>query len=424
MLTARGPQHVLITTSTFPLDADDRVSARFVLDLAQHLTAHCRVTVLAPAGPRSGAREQWGDVTVRRFQYFVPARWQSLATGEGMVARMRASKLALLQAPGFVAAQWAMLPRVLREERVDFLNPHWIVPQGIVAAAWKRRLQLPMVLTAHGADVAWLSRSPVGKRVARYVLSRSDGLIAASTALAKRAESIAGMTISHAAIPMGVETSRFTPRGDAGAARSASAAPRILFVGKFVPKKGISVLVNAFAQLRRAGSQATLLLIGGGPLEAAIRTQVAQLGLADAVQFLGWMRNDELPAQYQRADVVCIPSVEDAFGETEGTPVVLQESLASAAIVVGSTSSGLGDVIRNGENGWSVPPGDADALATTLKTALDASPADREAMRRAARATAEEFEWSRVATRFYERFAMAMSAASQSGATRAKAQPR
>lgn len=388
------------------MHADDSKSARFVLDLAQHLTAHCRVTVLAPGGAQTKAREVWGDVTVRRFQYFVPAAWQTLATGEGMVARMRSSWLAKMQAPGFVAAQWAMLPRVVREEGIDFLNPHWIVPQGFVAASWKRRLGLPMVLTTHGADVAWLDRSSVGAQLAAYVLSRSDGLIAASMALAVRTEAISKRSIPHAAIPMGVETSRFRPSETAIAADGTTR--RILFVGKFVPKKGVKVLVNAFAQLRAEGVTAKLVMIGSGPDEADIRAQIAQLGLTDAVEFLGWVKNHDLPNFYRRADVVCIPSVQDAYGETEGTPVVLQEALASGAIVVGSTSSGLGDVIRDDENGWSVAPGDVGALARALRHALEASPERREEIRAAARATAQEFDWSRVAARFYERFAAAL----------------
>ena len=406
-MTPRPPQHVLITTSTFPMDPEDKVSARFVLDLAEHLTAHCRVTVLAPAGPRTKSREQWGPVRVRRFQYLVPAQWQTLATGEGMVARMRASRVATLQAPGFVAAQWALLPRVVREEGIDFLNPHWIVPQGVVAAAWRRSLRLPMLVTAHGADVSWLHRSLVGRRVAAYVFERNDGMIAASRELAERTEAIAGRPIPHASIPMGVATARFHPAENLRTADATAASREILFVGKFVPKKGVPTLLHALAQLRAAGIPATLTLVGGGPEEPVIRRLIGHLGLAEAVVFRGWLRNPELPALYRRAAVVCLPSVRDAYGETEGTPVVLQEALASGAIVVGTDSSGLGDVIRSGENGWKVPAGDAGALAIALRKALDASPTARTAMRTAARATAEDFDWTRVAARFYEQFVQA-----------------
>lgn len=401
------PQHVLITTSTFPMAPDDAVSARFVLDLAQHLTAHCRVTVLAPAGPRTQPWERWGDVRVRRFPYFAPPSWQTLAAGEGMVATMRASWRAKLQAPFFVASQWAMLPDLVRDEGIDLVNPHWIVPQGLTAAMWRRTLGVPTVVTAHGADVALLGRMRAGSAIGRHVFSRCEGLISDSSYLARRTEEIIGREIVHEAIPMGVATSRFQPGARPATLGAAGAVPVVLFVGKFVLKKGIPVLLEAVAELKASGRRVSLLLIGGGPLERSLRDLADGLGISDDVRFVGWVKNEELPSYYAAADIVCVPSIQDAHGETEGTPVVLQEALACGGLVVASRSSGIADVIRDGENGWSVPPGDAEALAVGIAHAIEVSGAERERVRTAARATAGEHRWERVAERYYAFFAAA-----------------
>lgn len=399
-----APSRILITTSTFPMSPTDATSARFVLDLAQHLSAHAKVFVLAPGGPATSPRETWGDVTVLRFRYFVPASAQRLAGGEGMVATMRASKFALLQAPFFVASQWAQLPRIVREERIDLLNPHWIVPQGLTAAYWAPRLGVPSVVTTHGADVAWLDRSRVGRKVARYVFSRSQGLIAVSRALATRTEEILGGPINHTAIPMGVATSVFRPGEPPAALTRKDGERTLLFVGKFVPKKGIDVLLDAVHRLRASGTRVHLVVIGGGSLEPELRAQVARLGLEPQVTFLGWVRNHDLPSYYAAADAVCLPSVQDAHGETEGTPVVLQEAMACGAVVVASNSSGIADVVNDGVNGWSVPPRDPAALASALNAALSMPAAAREAMRAQARDTAAGHSWPRVAARFFEFF--------------------
>lgn len=399
-----APSRILITTSTFPMSPSDATTARFVLDLAQHLAAHAKVFVLAPGGPHTSARETWGEVTVLRFRYLVPASAQRLAGGEGMVATMRASRFAQLQAPFFVGAQWAALPRIIREERIDLLNPHWIVPQGFTAAHWSRRLGIPSVVTSHGADVAWLARARAGRRVARYVFDRSAGLIAVSRTLAVRTEEILGRPVPHAVIPMGVATSVFRP-GERPAALAGDAGARtLLFVGKFVPKKGIEVLLEALQRLRERGVRVRLVLIGGGPLEADLRAQVARLALGPLVTFLGWVPNHELPSYYAAADVVCLPSVQDAHGETEGTPVVLHEAMACGAIVVASRSSGIADVVQDGVNGWSVPPRDAAALASALAGAFAMTAEAREAMRTKARDTASGHAWPRVAARFFEFF--------------------
>jgi glycosyltransferase involved in cell wall biosynthesis len=396
---------VLISTSTFPMSTDDKVTARFVLDLAQHLTAHCRVTVLAPAGATTPSRERWGDVDVRRFQYFWPARLQALTTGEGMVARMRSSRLAAAQAPGFVAAQWWALPRVAREVGADLLNPHWIVPQGFLAAGWARALGLPMVVTAHGADVAWLDRSAWGRGVARRVLDASQGFIADSEELAVRAERRAGRAVPHHAIPMGVSLTRLQTGPRPPELGADDGRPLLLFVGKLVPKKGVDVLLRAVAALREGGLALRCAIIGGGPLEAPLRALSAELGIADRVEFLGWVSNDRLGAFYSAATVVCVPSVRDAAGETEGTPVVLMEALATGALVVASASSGIRDVIRDGENGWLVPPGEVPPLAAALRAALDVPAERRRVIGAAAAATAGEHTWPRVAERFYGVFA-------------------
>jgi colanic acid/amylovoran biosynthesis glycosyltransferase len=119
----------------------------------------------------------------------------------------------------------------------------------------------------------------------------------------------------------------------------------------------------------------------------------------------GWVNNHDLPSCYRAADIVCLPSVQDEHGETEGTPVVLQEAMASGALVVASRSSGIADLVRDGENGWSVPPNDAAALARAIAAILALDDTSRERVRAAARQTASGHNWRRVAERFAETFA-------------------
>ena len=289
------PRRILLTTSTFPRDDRDPVTARFILDLATHLAAHAQVVVLAPAAPGAPARSRWGDVTVVRFRYFVPERLQLLTAGDGMLAAARRGVLPRLQLPFFLAAQWAALPRVVREEQIDLVNAHWIVPQGLAAAAWRRRLRVPLVVSAHGADVALLGRTPGGAALGRQILGRADFFIADSGHLVRETERIIGRTLPSEAIPMGVATSTFRPDGDAVELRRDRSERVVLFVGKLVPKKGVPVLLDAVSRLRARALPVRLVIAGGGPLEAEVRERVRALGLEGAVDLLGWVRNDWLP---------------------------------------------------------------------------------------------------------------------------------
>lgn len=409
---------VLLTTSTFPNSDDDRVTARFVLDLARHLSAHLRVMVLAPAAPETELRETWDGVTVIRFRYFAPARLQMVTGGEGMLATVRGSILARLQLPLLMAAQWAAIPRIVRRERIDLVNSHWIVPQGLNGALWRRRLALPHVVTAHAADVAFLGRFAGGRMMARFIFDRTDLFLPVSRDLATRTEALVGRAIPHRVIPMGASAGLFQPTGPSVELRRSPEERTVLFVGKLVPKKGVCVLLEALGRLRMTDVAVRLVLVGGGPLEGQVQAQITRLGLNAVVDRVGWVKNDQLPEWYRGADAVCIPSTRDEHGETEGTPVVLQEALASGAVVVASNLSGIPEVIRDGVNGWLAPPGNAEELARVLYRAVSMSGPDRTRMQQAGRETALGHTWERVAERYMDSF---REAARLSDAVRADA---
>ena len=405
--------NVLLVTSTFPKSEDDPVTARFVLDLALHLSAHVRVTVLAPSGPGLPGRQLRGDVQVLRHRYFLPASAQRAAGGDGLLATARGSLLARVQLPLLVASQWAVLLRVVRSERIQLVNSHWLVPQGLNAALWKSRLGFAHVATAHAADVALLARMRGGAGLARWIMARTDAFLPVSTELARQVEDLVGHPVPHRVVPMGVSAERFRPAGD-GVRRAHPGERVVLFVGKLLPKKGVGVLLEALDRLRRRGVRARLTLVGGGPLETEIRASVARLELGDAVDLRGWIRNDALPPLFAGADVVCVPSVRDARGETEGLPVVLQEAMATGCVVVASRIAGIPDLIRDGENGWLAPPGDADGLADALARALAMDEPHERAMRESARRTAQGHTWQRVAESYMDAFATAMTASERS----------
>ena len=123
------------------------------------------------------------------------------------------TRLARAQLPLFIAAQWAVLPGIVRRERVDLVNAHWIVPQGLNAAVWRRAFGLPDVTTAHGADVAFLARSRVRGPLTRLIFSQTDYLIGDSEHLALEVERRFGRPVLHRAIPLGMSQALFRPDG-------------------------------------------------------------------------------------------------------------------------------------------------------------------------------------------------------------------
>lgn len=141
----------------------------------------------------------------------------------------------------------------------------------------------------------------------------------------------------------------------------------VLYVGRLAPQKDIPTLLHAFALVVSQFSESLLVLAGGGPLESALRRQVADMGLDSRVHFAGMIPYEQIPAYFAAADIFVLSSV------YEGNARVLAEAAASATPAVSTDVSGARDTIINGETGFIVPVGDYEAMADRLKALLSNS---------------------------------------------------
>lgn len=134
--------------------------------------------------------------------------------------------------------------------------------------------------------------------------------------------------------------------------------PRALCVGRLIPVKGHLVLLRALAQARQQVPGLVLDVAGHGPLEPALKAYVRELGLQDAVRFLGFVA----PVQraIEEAAILVAPSLGEGFG------MVALEAMERGRPVVASAVGGLPEIVVHGETGLVVPPGDAEALADAL----------------------------------------------------------
>ena len=161
--------------------------------------------------------------------------------------------------------------------------------------------------------------------------------------------------------------------------------PFILGLGTLEPRKNLPRLIEAFGRLKAGGAAHLLALAGGkGWLYDPIFSQVERLGLREAVRFLGYVADDDLPALYSLADAFAFPSLYEGFG----LPPL--EALACGAPTVVSTSSSLPEVV--GDAALLVPPTDVDALADALHR-LVSDEALRARLREAGPLQARQFTW-------------------------------
>jgi glycosyltransferase involved in cell wall biosynthesis len=181
----------------------------------------------------------------------------------------------------------------------------------------------------------------------------------------------------------------------------------ILFVGRLVERKGVAVLLEALARLRSA-RPVRLWVVGDGPLREPLRRRAEELGIADRVEFPGFVSEEELSRRFRDCDVFVLPAIRDAKGDVEGLGVVLIEALLHARPVVASDSGGIRDIVRDGETGLLVPPGDAAALAAALRRVLEEPELAVRLVQTGRRHVATHFSWDTIIDRLaalYDRLA-------------------
>ncbi len=155
---------------------------------------------------------------------------------------------------------------------------------------------------------------------------------------------------------MGVDTTRFTPRGEPRSGEPFT----VLFVGRLAPEKSLDTLLEAFAALRLP-IPPQLRIVGGGDCEADLRAQATALGIADRVTFLGPLPPADCAQEYRRADAFAMTS------RSEGIPVVLMEAMASGLPVVAPAVGGIPELVEDGSSGIVVMPGDVTEVTTALQ---------------------------------------------------------
>jgi len=173
--------------------------------------------------------------------------------------------------------------------------------------------------------------------------------------------------------------------------------PTVLFVGRLVARKGVDDLLNAFAIVSSRLPDARLSIVGDGPEMADLVKLGVRLGLQERVEFKGTLTGPELDQEYGRSTVFVLPSKDVASDPAnEGLGLALIEASMHAKPLVGTLHGGIPEIVRQGENGLLVPPGDPRALAEAIVTILT-DPGTAHAMGASALQRAmSRFSWDRA----------------------------
>lgn len=272
------------------------------------------------------------------------------------------------------------LAAYVRRVKADIVHTH--NPPPLVYGAPAARLAgVPCVHTKHGANVA-SKRSSLLRRVASRLTTVVVG-VSAETARQACAQGEANPATVQV-IDNGINVEQYARDANVGfSVRDELGIPRdavvVGTVGRMVPAKNQALLVRAMAELVSPNVQ--LVIVGDGPLRAEVEAAREACVNKQYVHLLG-----------RRLDVVRLLSGFDVFAlssDTEGLPMVLPESMACSLPIVATAVGGIPGVVRNGEDGFVVPPRDETALREAIRR-LVTDAGLRETMGRAANQSATQ----------------------------------
>ncbi len=269
---------------------------------------------------------------------------------------VRGVRVVVAQSPyeGAVAAIVKVIAGVFGTRVAVVVESHGDFEQSLFL---QRRVALPSVYV------------PVMRRLAAFGLRHADVFRAVSDAAREQLAAWApGTPIVR--FPAWTDLDVFLDAGsadvfpDAGAAPARRAGQGVLFAGALIPRKGVHILLDAFALVARDVPE-TLLEIAGAAenpdYARDLQRQAERLGLAGRVRFLGPLPQDQLAGRMAAAEVFVLPSL------SEGLPRVVYEAMACGRPVVGSRAGGIPELIEDGVTGFLVPPGDAASLADRIR---------------------------------------------------------
>ena len=237
--------------------------------------------------------------------------------------------------------------RVWRTRPFDVLRAHSVRYVGPAALLARRRYRLPVPVVTHHHH---LDPSPLNHQIEKRVLQASDCVITDSEFARRQLEDELGMTTAHVRVVYCGVGPKYAPGGrdEMLAARWGLQGARVLLsVGPLIERKNPRLLLDAFAEVRRAvGDDVKLVWVGKGPLRTALEAQAAALGIASAVVFTGYLPEADKVAMLNLADVFVFPSM------LEGFPLAPQEAMSCGKPVVAFRVASLGEMVQDGVTGF------------------------------------------------------------------------
>ncbi len=343
--------------------------------------------------------------TVHFISYSLPFRLREFS--ENIVYHeVEISTYPLFEFPPYSISLASKMAEVMCYEELDLLHVHYAIPHAI-SAFLAREIQrdqatltkacktTKIITTLHGTDITLVGIDPSLSGAVRLGINQSDGVTAVSQYLREKTIQDFHPLKEVVVIPNFVDTKEFVRR-DCTHYRTAFAKADeklLIHISNFRPVKRVRDVIRTFALIEQK-VPSRLLLVGDGPERSEAERLSRELGITERVKFLG--KQEAVVELLSISDLMLMTSETESFG------LAALEAMACSVPVVAYKVGGLPELIRDGDNGYTVPKADVEALAARAIELLSNSPLHAR-MAHCARETALRYDTACVIP-LYEKF--------------------
>lgn len=360
---------ICVLTHTFPRNENDTAAA-FMKEFCDGLVENnVEVVLVAPYDPEFyRPNEKFKIVT---YKYIWPNFLHVLGYSRAMQSDVRLRKLNYLLLPFFLFFGFLTLMRVVKEEKIDAISVHWILPSGVIALLVSKLTRIPYTVTLPGTDAYLAYKNKFFGYIAKIIAVNSSALISNSRWHLNRILNLGVELPIEEVITYPVDTTKFYPTSKKTKELKQhlnilNNQPVLLAVGRLVYKKGFDYLIEAMPEIIRKFPTVTLLIGGEGDLKKDLAELIKNLGLTEHVKLIGNIDRGVIADYYNLAYIMVAPSILDEEGNIDGRPLVILESMSCGKPQVVTNLPGISDALIDGVNALLVPQKNSKALAKAV----------------------------------------------------------
>ncbi|MTJ06458.1 glycosyltransferase [Anabaena sp. UHCC 0204] len=345
------------------------------------------------------------DQLIPYSETFIPAQVENFSSHTGFYVgntRLPSAKSMISPNKTIILGELVSPPELWKTayKLAEFCHPNWIKHlqalspilihahfglDGVLALPLAKKLNIPLIVTFHGyyatADIdlnqrkTWYDYSldylkRRGQFYRELYIKKRDRLFQEADCFIAVSEFIRSKLIEKGCPPekikvhyIGIDIDKFT------SVPNIQREPVVLFVGRFVEKKGCEYLIRAMAQVQKIMPNVELVMIGDGPLRSTLENIAANS--LNRYRFLGVQPPEIVKEWMTRSFLLCAPSITTSQGESEGLPIVILEAMAMGLPVISSVHAGIPEAIIHEQTGLLTQERDWEAIAKSILTLLE-----------------------------------------------------